>query len=107
MPRSARGLLAGLFDGLVQAKLKQFQRGQFRQIFADANRLGIQLEQFYLFRIGGSTQNQSEWGVLSRSTFIFVEPAQVELHLPDMSWLERLQLQFHGDQPAQEAMVEQ
>ena len=46
-------------------------------------------------------------GGLSRPALVPVQPAQIELHLALVGWIEAAQLQLYGYQAAQAAMVEE
>ena len=104
---SAGGLLPGVLERLVEAGLEQFHGRQFGEIFADADGFGIEFEEFHLLGVGGGTEDEADGGFLAGGAIVLVEPAEVELHLPDVGGLEGFELQLDGDQPAEISMVEQ
>jgi hypothetical protein len=83
-----------VFDRLVQPPAQQRQRRQGGQVFADADRLGVQLQQFHLLGIGVGAQDQADRRFLARRPLMLVQPAQVQLDLVDVGGLERLELQI-------------
>ena len=75
-------MLPGVLNGLMQTRLQQFERRQFGEVFTDADRFGIEFEQLHLPGVGRGAQDQADRRFLSRCALMFVEPAQVKLHLP-------------------------
>ncbi len=96
-----------MLDSLVKPALKKPHRRQLSEVFAHANGLVIQMEEFHLLCIRGGAQDEPDWRLLSRGPLVFVEPAKIELHLPRVPRLEALKLQFDGHQPSQKTMVEE
>src|SRR3982075_3402348 len=52
-------------------------------------------------------QDQAERRLLTRFLFVFLQPAQVELHLSLVGSFELAEFQFDRDQPSQATMIEE
>ena len=68
---------------LMQSSLQHIGWWQLCEILAHSNRLRIQLQEFHLLRVGGRTENQTDWRLLAVQPFVLVEPSQIKFHLPE------------------------
>jgi len=88
------------------ARAQQRQWEQFGQVLTDADGLGVELQQFHLLGVRRRAQDQADGSLFARSAFVLVQPAQLELHLANVGRLERLELEFDGNQAAQATVEE-
>lgn len=104
---AAGSTFAGQLCRAVQLGLHQLHVGDVVQVFSNANVGVAQVHQFDLLSIGTRTQNEPDGRLLARSAVVFIEPAQVQLHLPLVCRLKRFQLQLYRHQSAQVPVIKQ
>ena len=92
--------VTGQPDRVVEPRFQQPARGQLREVLRHADAAALQLQQGDMLDGLPRTEDEAERSLLTRTTLVPVEPAQIELHLPLVRRLEASELQFDRDQPA-------
>lgn len=64
----------------------------------------FKLQQFHCFMFLAGTENKPDRRFFPCLPFVFIQPAQLEFHLPLVGWFELAKLKFDGHQPFKSAV---
>jgi hypothetical protein len=94
-------------ERLVQAVFEEFEGRQGSEVVGNVNVVFVQLQEFDVFLVFASAEDQPERTFLARDLLVFFEPAQIEFHLAGVGGLEFADLEVDGDKTAEAAMIEE
>ena len=87
--------------------MQQLLGRQFGEVFGDMNAGLAELQQFDALVILAGAEDDAQWRLFARLTFVLVEPAQVQGHLAEMIGPKLIELQFNGDKSPETTVEKQ